>query len=294
MDFLKKYKNIFINFILVFILIILDQFSKQLATGISGSGFSLLGFSLEAPIKNYGLIFGLDFSSSALFIKPALTAIFVMVLFYYVVFLLYAPKKFYYLQIGLSLLFAGFTSNLINKFVNFYVLDFIKWSPFSLYFNLADIFQTLGWIAIFSQIIKLKNHIWKKNERRKSFLVMKKFQIQFLAYCSSIFVLVSAFFLILNYQFMNFIDLSSTQEFKELGFAFFTYSFFILVIVYFSVGLFFLYFSNKIFGPVYAFERYMRRLLDNKEDVKEDLKLRKHDQFKQLETLAKDIKNKLK
>ncbi|MCY4322046.1 MAG: signal peptidase II [Bdellovibrionaceae bacterium] len=294
MQFLEKHKSIFINFILVFVLIFLDQISKQLAVGLSGGGFSLLGFSLEVPIKNYGFIFGLDFYSNHLFIKPALTAIFIMVLFYYVVFLLYIPKKFYYLQIGLSLLFAGFTSNLINKFVNFYVLDFIKWSPFNLYFNLSDMFQTLGWIAIFSQIIKLKNHIWKKNERRKSFLAIKKFQIQFLAYCSSIFVLVSAFFIILNYQIMNYLDLVSTQEFKQFGFTFFSYCFFLLVIVYFSIGLFFLYFSNKIFGPVYAFERYMKKLLNNKEEVKEDFKLRKNDQFKQLETLAKEIKNKLK
>ena len=293
MQFLQKYKNIFLNFSLVFILIVLDQTCKKLAVNISSGDFSFLGFSLQSPIKNYGLIFGLDFASNDLFIKPALTAIFLLFLFYYVVFLLFTPKKFYYLQIGLSLLFAGFAGNLINKFLSFYVLDFIKWSPVNLYFNLADVFQTLGWLTIVFQLPALKKHIWKKNERRKSFLVMKKFQIQFLAYCSSIFVLVSAFFILLNYQFVNFIELTQGQDLKQVSFAFFSYCFFILIIIYFSVGIFFLYISNKIFGPVYAFERYIRKLLDNK-DFKEDFKLRKNDQLKQLEILAKDIKNKLK
>ena len=292
MIFLKKYRNIFLNFSLVFFLILLDQFCKRLADGLSASDFSFLGFSLQTPIKNYGLIFGLDFVSNNLFTKPALTAIFVLFLFYYVVFLILTPKKFYYLQIGLSLLFAGFASNLINKFLDFYVIDFIKWSPLNVYFNLADIFQTSGWLVILFQLIVLKKHIWRENERRKSFLVMKNFQIQFLAYCSSIFVLVSVFFILLNYQFINFISLTEGQDLKQLSFAFFSYCFFILIIIYFSIGIFFLYISNKVFGPVYAFERYIKELLNNK-NLKKDFKLRKNDQFKQLEGLAKDIKDKL-
>ena len=292
MQFLQKYKNILLNFSLVFVLIILDQLCKKLAVNIS-DGFSFLGFSLQAPIKNYGLIFGLDFVSNDLFIKPALTAVFLLFLFYYVIFLLFTPKKFYYLQIGLSVLFAGFTGNLINKLLNFYVLDFIKWTPFNLYFNLADFFQTLGWLVIIIQLIVLRKHIWRQNERRKSFFVMKKFQIQFLAYCSAIFVLVSVFFTLLNYQFINFIDLTQGKGLKQLGIAFFSYCFFLLIIIYFSIGIFFLYVSNKVFGPVYAFERYIRKLLENK-NFKEDFKLRKNDQLKQLEVLAKDIKDKLK
>ena len=291
---LNKYRNIFLNLSLVFFLIVLDQFCKKLSLNLSNNDFSLLGFSLQAPIKNYGLIFGLDFVKNDLFIKPVLTAIFLLFFFYYVVFLIFTPKKFYHFQIGLSLLFAGFSSNMLNKLTVFYTLDFIKWSPLSLYFNLADIFQTIGWLTVISQLIFLKKYIWKKNERRKSLLVMKKFQVQFLAYCSSIFLLVSAFFILLNQQFAGFIELTQGGgDIKQLSFAFFSYSFFILIVVYLSVILFFLYISNKVFGPVYAFERYIRKLLTDK-NFKEDFRLRKGDQLKHLEVLAKDIKNKLK
>ena len=290
---LNRYRNIFLNFSLVFFLIVLDQFCKKLSLNFSNNDFGLLGFSLQAPIKNYGLIFGLDFVRNDLFIKPVLTAIFLLFLFYYVVFLIFTPKKFYYFQIGLSLLFAGFFSNMLNKLTVFYTLDFIRWSPFNLYFNLADIFQTIGWLTVVSQLILLKKYIWKKNERRKSLLVMKKFQVQFLAYCSSIFLLVSAFFILLNQQFADFIDLTKGRDIKQLSFAFFSYSFFILIVVYLSVILFFLYISNKVFGPVYAFERYVRKLLEDK-NFKEDFRLRRDDQLKHLEVLAKDIKNKLK
>ena len=291
MDFLNKYKNIFLNFSLVFFLIALDQLFKKWMGNSSGD-FSLLGFSLES-IKNYGLIFGLDFVSNSLIVKPVLTAIFLLFLFYYVVFLVFTPKQFYYLQIGLSLLFSGFASNLINKFLDFYVLDFIKWSPLNIYFNTADIFQTLGWLVILSQLFVLKDQIWRKNERRKSLLVMKTFQIQFLIYCSSIFLLVSAFFILLNYQLLSFIDLTKGEDLRQLSLSFFSYCLFILVIVYFSIGIFFLYISNKVFGPVYAFEKYIKKLL-NDENFKEDFRLRKNDQLKNLEALAKDIKSKIK
>ena len=293
MEFLQKYRNTFINFSLVFVCIIVDQFLKKMAVGISAGSFSLLGFSLQPPIKNYGLIFGLDFVRNDLFIKPALTAIFLLFLFYYVVVLLFTPKNFHRLHIGLSLLFAGFSSNIINKFLNFYVLDFIRWSPLNMHFNIADIFQTVGWLIVLYQIIVLRKYIWKENERRKSLLVMKKFQIQFLIYCSTIFILVAAFFSLLSYQFIHFIDLMGGSDIKQLSVSFFAYCFFILIVIYFSVGFFFLYISNKVFGPVYAFERYIRRLLADK-NLKDDLKLRKNDLFKELEGLAKDIKDQLK
>ena len=293
MDFFKKYQNIFINFSLVFVLVIIDQFFKKISLDFSANSFSFLGFSFEPPVKNYGLIFGLDFVSNDLLIKPALIAVFLLFLFYYVIFLLFTSAKFRYLHIGLSVLFAGFLSNMINKVTSFYVLDYIKWSPFSIYFNLADILQTVGWIIVLYQIILLRKDIWIKNERRKSLLVMKKFQIQFLLYCSSIFLLVAVFFILLNYQFMHIVDLRSELDIKQLSSSFLSYSFFILIIIYFSVGFFFLYISNKVFGPVYAFERHVRKLLKD-ENFKEDLKLRKNDLFKHLETLAKDIKDKLK
>ena len=294
MDFFKKYKNIFINFGLAAVLVVLDQVLKKIAVGIPANSFSILGFSLQPPIKNYGFFFGLDLIGNDLLIKPVLTAVFLLFLFYYIVFLFFTPKNFYYLRMGLSVVFAGFSSNLINKIINFYVLDFMRWSPFNVYFNFADIAQAVGWMIILYQLLVLRKYIWKKNERRKSLLIMKKFQIQFLIYCSSIFLLLAVFFALLNYQFIRLVDLREGADIKQLSTDFFSYCFFVLIIIYFSIGLFFLYISNKIFCPIYAFERHIRKLLEDKKNCKEDFILRQNDLFKGLETLAKDIKNKLK
>ena len=155
-----------------------------------------MGFSLQPPIKNYNLIFGLSFISDTLFINTFLTALFCVLLFYYILSLAFIPKEFYYLQTGISFLFAGFTSNLFNKIINGYVLDFIKWSPsqtVSIYFNMADIFQTVAWFLILSQFLFLKKFIWRKEEKRKQMIIMKAYQLQFIGYSAWLFYLYPPF-----------------------------------------------------------------------------------------------------
>ena len=296
-SFIFKYKYIFLHFLLVIALVALDQLSKYSALHFltSPSEGSLLGFSLQAPIKNDHLIFGLDAGSGRLLINTFITAVLCLCLFYYALSLVFIPKALSYLQIGISILFSGFTSNLINAIAQGYVLDFIKWSPsqtIGIYFNLADIFQTIAWPVILLQFFLLKKYIWKEKEKRKRLLVMTTDQFQFIGYSALTFFCISTFFLILNYQFLGFIEVINFSNIRPISNSFFKYSFFMLLLLSVFVGTFFLYLSNKIYGPIYAFEKYVKALL-NGENPK-DLRLRKHDQFKHLEDLAKDIKENLK
>lgn len=293
---LAFFKNFgFFNVGLTLFLIVFDQVIKKVISGSSLPSFGFLGFSLRSEVKNYNFIFGLDFNFNEWIIRILLTAILFLILFYYLVFIFSVFKKFRHLCTGLSFVFAGFSSNLFDRLSNFYVIDYIKWSwikSWPIYFNLADIFQTIGWIIVIYQVYLFRNQIWKPDEKRRTFVAIKKFQYQFLTYFSLIFFLVSGFFILLSYQFLTAVGNSTFQEFKSFNASFLVFCFFTFVFLYFAVGVFFLYVSNKIYGPIFAFERYIRGLL-NKENVEEEFKLRKKDQFKNLEQLAKDIKNHL-
>ena len=294
--YLVKYKYVFFHVVLCVALIILDQLCKysaqQYLVSYSEGGF--LGFSLQPPLRNYDLFLGLNFGADDLLVRTSLTAIFCLFLFYYIVSLVFIPRSLSYLQIGITILFSGFASNFISKLMNSYVVDFIRWSPFEpggVYFNLADVFQSSAWLLILFQLFFLKKHIWRKDEQRSKLLILKNYQVQFIAYCLMVFMLVSIFFILINYQFLSLIEVTDFSNIRYISSDFFKYSLFILLSLCFFIVLFFLYISNKIYGPIYAFERYIKALL-NKENPK-DLKFRKNDQFKNLENLAKDIKQHL-
>ena len=295
MNFVKKYKHLCLHTSLFAILIILDQFSKYSALNFltQANENSFLGLSLQPPIKNYNLIFGFQLGLDPLFISTSLTALFCLFLFYYILSLVFFSKSLPYLQIGITVLFSGFASNAFNKMISSYNLDFIKWSlpnQLSIYLNLADIFQSLAFLWIFIQIFSLRKFLYRSNEKRTQLLILKKYQLQFIAYCILTFFCLSTFFLLINYQFLGLVvvDFTDFSKIQEMNSSFLKYSFFILFLIGLLITLFFLYLSNKIYGPIYAFERYTRSLM--KGEKPKDLKFRKNDQLKHLEHLAKDIK----
>lgn len=277
------------------ILIALDQLAGQVAkhflTNNNGAVSSFFKFSIEQPAQNCHLIFGWNLGLDPLFANTVLAAVFCASLFYYILFLVFLPYKLFWLKIGMSFVFSGFAGNWIDKIISTCVLDFIKWAPlphFSLWFNMADIFQTCGWLIVFTQLFLLKKSIWRANEKRKSLLVSRSFQLRFVGFCVLGFMCLSAFFLLINYQFLVFADLPSFPNIQHIGWSFFKFSIIILFFLCVAVGVFFFYLSNKIYGPVYAFEKYLKALIKGENPKK--LKLRKNDQFRHLEDLAQEIK----
>ncbi|MBC6415777.1 MAG: signal peptidase II [Bdellovibrionales bacterium] len=295
-SFVFLYKSVIYNMTFVGSLIFFNQSLESFFQKNPLSTSSFLGFSIQEPIKNTGFIFGFQLKEMSLFLHMILVAICLLFSFYYFIFILFSSRKEKtLLQISISFLFAGWLSNFLNKLSQLYVLDYIKWEIFrsiTIYFNLADMFQTVGWFLLILQIIYFRKQIWREYERRKKLLVLKKLQYQFLAYCSFIFVLLSVFFILLIQKILTVLELSNNPLIKEISHSFLVAYFFSLFFLYFFFGLFFIYISNKIYGPIYAFERYIREILEGK-NTEKDFHLRKGDQFKHLEKLAKDIKKKL-
>lgn len=294
---MKKYlssKNLF-HISLFLALIVLDQISKYLAERFldPDSKIQFLGFSLKI-VKNQALAFGWNFYMDELFIKMILPGIFCVLLFYYILSLFFIPKSAYHLQIGITVLFAGFTGNFINKIFSGSVPDFIGWtgfSPLEIYFNLADIFQTIAWFLLFVQMVAFTRSMWTEKERRVRVFAMRNYQLQFIFYSLSAFCCISLFFLLTNYQLLRSMELNQPSN-MQISWSFLKYSLFILFILLVFMGSFFIYISNKIYGSLYAFERFTRRLI--KGENPPDLKLRKNDQLKHLEGLAKELKTAFK
>lgn len=291
------YKKIIFHVSFIIILVVLDILSKNMSSLIlnPASTFNFFGLSLSEPVKNYNLIFGSNFGLSPIIIISYLTCIFCILLFYYIISLIFVPTKFYTLQIGISLLFGGFAGNFISKVSSLYTTDFIKWSVtpnVNFYFNFADVFQTIALVIIFSQIIHLRKIIWNMSNKRTQFIVMKKEQFQFIAYCLLGFLCFASFCVFFNYQFLGYAKSASLSNMHEINNDMLKYSISFLLFLGLFVAVFFIYLSNKIYGPIYAFERYIRALL--KGEKPQDLKFRKQDQFKHLESLASAIKKHIK
>ena len=190
---------------------------------------------------------------------------------------------------------SGALSNMTDKLQTGYVLDIFAFhlkDIFYLYFNFADIVQVAGWILIICGIIKYRLNIKKFLEKRKTLIILKKEQWHFLTYILWTAFCFGLFFFIINSQF--FIQYTETTEDLRQQFLFFVFKYFAVVMALFLLPVFaaFVYLSNKIYGPIYAFERYVRALI-NKENP-EDLKLRQKDHLKRLEVLAKEIKEHFK
>lgn len=287
-----KSKFVLIQIAVFFGLIALDQLSKHLSSFWNTGQGHFLGFSLSAPVKNYHLAFGWDFNLNNLFVIVTLTALLCLFIFYYVFSFIFINKVFSYLQTGITFLAAGLISNLSNKLFNAYVIDFIKWSlspNIHFYFNLSDVFQTLGWCLIAFQLFFFKKHKWQGREKRGRLLILKNYQLQFIAYIAVTFFFLSFFFVMTTYQWFQLISFEGLSNVKQMSYSFFKYSLSTLLFLCLLITSFFFYLSNKIYGPLYAFEKYIYSLI--KGENPKDLKLRKGDQLKTLEDLAKDIKS---
>ena len=141
---LSKYLKFLIFFILSFILILLDQFTKRVAekTFINEPYIIIKDILELSYTKNTGAAFGIMKNQFIVFyIITFIVLIFIM----YLLFKTNLNSKYFPFYISLLLIFSGSIGNLIDRIKNNYVIDFIyfKLIDFPL-FNLADTYITIG------------------------------------------------------------------------------------------------------------------------------------------------------
>ena len=272
------------------VIVFVDQFFKFISASINID--SSLGFSIERII-NYGFIFGIRMSSPFLESLFIIFIFFVAALFY--LFLMYfLPSVFLKIKWSVTLICAGAFSNMIDKILHSGVVDFIHFQlgSRSLFINFADIAQSIGWLIVIYQLIRLRTVIWRTIEKRKTIISLKKYQYQFIIYTLWMVVYAILFMILISSEFIEQMNNPSNMQRDEVSSLFPKYIFYMVVAFLIPIITLTFYFSNKIYGPIYAFERYLKSLLKN--ESTSDFKLREGDQFKNLETIAKELKEKIK
>lgn len=268
-------KDFWLSLFFFFLVILIDLSSKFwvsssrdvfLNTGI------MLGFLQHLP-KSLTLVTLCSFGGVLFFIY--LMAIYIL------------SSELKIFKIGLSLFIAGVLSNVIDRAIHGGTIDFIPLLNFSV-FNLADAFQWIGAVIVSFMILFRDHVIWFPENQRSLKLVNPKEQIRFAFKLTMISfgTLVAIGIFTISYLTLFFQESLSNHRSFILGYSlsFLSLAIFFCLLV-FVAGLIL---SQRIVGPLYAFELYVEDLLRGE---KRKLKLREGDNFKHLEDVAEKLSN---
>lgn len=148
--------------IIAIILVLMDQIVKiVISTKLYNSTILLIPHILNLTyVQNTGAAFGIGNNSTSMFI--AVNIVIIGLIAYFI----YSKKEEISnsILIALYLIIAGGISNLIDRIIRGFVIDYIDISQLIKYpvFNLADVFIVMGCIVIAIYIIK-DNIVKKKN-----------------------------------------------------------------------------------------------------------------------------------
>ncbi|MEC8623627.1 MAG: signal peptidase II [Bdellovibrionota bacterium] len=287
----KKITKLTIIFISLFFgLIFLDQFTKLYLHSVESLGIFKLA-------KNHGIFLG-KFRNIPQSLKLTSILIFnfsiILILgsFFY-----FLTEKLLKLKYGVFFLLIGILGNTLDRVYLGYVIDFIPLSTgrSRFFYNIADIYQIIGAATlIISLLTGEAKKLWPDKEQRTKFWIGTEIQKHFLLSSLIPFITFGFFFLILE-----FLSLSLLFH-KSFGSQSRKANEFIMVIFVPSVALFLLfsilfsliivYYSHKISGPLYRFQKETQNILEDKKHP-EKLKFRDNDKLLKLEKLFLEIKD---
>lgn len=154
---MKTKKNrLIIELVLFTALIIFDQITKYLAVKylMGNSGISIIDKVLELyylPNGNSGAAFGMLQGHQVLFM---IIAIIVVVMIGYIIVNIPISKKSNFLSLLLVFIAAGGIGNMIDRFMQNYVVDFIYFSLINFpIFNVADIYVSVATVLLVIYVI---------------------------------------------------------------------------------------------------------------------------------------------
>ncbi|MBE5838348.1 signal peptidase II [Butyrivibrio sp.] len=144
---ISKKKKIFllVDFLMIILLVFLDQFTKYLAVIHleDKPAIKIIDGVLELNfLKNSGAAFGLLQNQKVFFI---LVAVMILCIIAYVLFRMPDDKKYNIMHILLVMIASGAAGNMIDRVRNDYVVDFIYFVIINFpIFNVADIYVTVS------------------------------------------------------------------------------------------------------------------------------------------------------
>lgn len=267
----------------------IDQLTKFWALGLETTQqYGFLGLALH---YNKGAMLGMFADLPPILRVVSLSTGGAFLLFTYVIIQYLLPIKSLLLRVGMSILMGGILGNVIDRTIGGAVVDFIfftfgNWN--SPVLNVADVLQWVGYVCLLTALFKDGELLWPHNNLRKYNWINPKYQLK---YCFTLMLIGVGFALIsgvFSYTFLRFMVVDLIGNNKKMLNQFlipFIQTFSIFTIA-FAAFLFMIgrVLSHRAAGPVYAFERFVNEFMQGKHP---HLKLRKGDDFIQLEALAK-------
>ena len=147
-----------IKFIIFFVLVVFDLFSKKIVFDLIDlhTFIPLTSFLDLTHIHNFGVSFGL-FSGV---ISPWILVILGLLIVTFIFYLMKSASDMFE-EWGLLIIISGALSNIIDRIFNGYVIDFIYFHYKDFFwpaFNFADIYITIGIIMIVINILRKINN----------------------------------------------------------------------------------------------------------------------------------------
>lgn len=268
-----------------------DQITKLWALKLADTlQYGALGISLH---YNKGAMLGLFSSLPPILRIVSLSTGGAFLLFTYVIIQYLLPIKSLLLRVGMSILMGGILGNVIDRTIGGAVVDFIfftfgTWN--SPVFNVADALQWVGYVCLVTALLKDGELLWPQNNLRKYYWINPSYQLQ---YCLTLMFIGVGFAVIagvFSYTFLRFMVIDLIGNNKRMIDQFlvpFMYTFSAFTVA-FAAFLFMIgrILSHRVAGPVFAFERFINDFIQGKNGK---LKLRKGDEFVQLESLSQLI-----
>jgi signal peptidase II len=284
---LKK-RDWFIVIIPLFCTWAVDHLTKVWANSISGYHFwGPIGLTVR---HNQGAMLGLfsDLPAVLRIVSLSTGGAFLLFVFMLVQYLL--PIKSLTLRVGLSILIGGILGNVTDRILYGYVIDFItigSAQSSSPIFNLADALQWVGYVMIAWALMKEGNVLWPESDNRHTRWVNVRFQLRYCFVLMAMGFGLAAIAGVYSYTFLRVTILDLVGPNPRLLSHYLLPFVLTFVVVCFAFGaLLFLAgraISQRMAGPLYAFEKYLDDLMDGKP---RPLRLRSGDEFKHLEQLA--------
>ncbi|AGH96258.1 signal peptidase II [Pseudobdellovibrio exovorus] len=283
--------------VFLFLSILFDQVTKRWASGLTSElSYGYLKFIL---IHNHGAMLGLfsDLPAVLRIVTLSTSGVFILSIFALVQYLI--PRRLMPLRISLSILVGGILGNVLDRILYGYVVDFVAFEVgewHSPVWNVADMVQWVGYVMMIFALFKYSEQLWPDQNERKTFWVNKKFQIKHSLFFTVIGLFLTLISAVFSYTYLR-VTLEEIVGYNPALIAKFTKPFlatFVVLALLFSLILFLVgrLISHRIAGPLYAFERFLKDILEGKGLTKAGaaLKLRTNDDFKHLEKLAEQVK----
>ena len=280
------------NTILVFwsvLIVSVDQLSKMWAGSIK-SPVSFLFFTFE-KYYNPGISFG-QFSTGSPFIRVVFLSVFFgVILLLSTIFLFYFLNrtKLFWLRFSLVTFVSGIMGNGFDRIILGKVVDFVIMKPIDqIVFNIADVFLAFGALSSIYLFFKLGDVIWHEEDKRRFKIINASFQYRFSFKLVMLTFFSNLLMAIFSYTVISI--LISNEEFKDEVTSYIVLGFLAIVTLFSVIAFIFgIFISHRHTGPIYAFRRFLNSLSEGDDP---SLRLRELDEHKELEEIAKVVREK--